>query len=342
MAQSSDEIVKREIIEHLGTEINGLKLRVFPEGSRDDQDLFSEGGLTFGQDGLKYGSCDACWYKKNVEWIDPFNHNVFNNAPVIALEGTDALDRGSRGNAQYQRFHHVLGAVKNGLIGVYYLRKGEFPIQHSLYGMAYYASKYEKGVYLIIDNLEELNDLLNFIDDEKKISNYINLKLNSMYELFLKDFKIKYGSWEKFALKRSTILFEDYVIKHAGRMRRSFTDGDQRGGHIALGEMYLTKYFFYHKKVFYLWPRMCNEDIEYLDKHKSDDKEWNLLRNEPDVQIITIDNLNGVPGNLRKRFLSVTDIPLKNAALKSYNASKKILEEGIRTRRIQIDLESII
>jgi len=40
--------------------------------------------------------------------------------------------------------------------------------------------------------------------------------------------------------------------------------------------------------------------------------------------------------------LSVTDIPLKNAALKSYNASKKILEEGIRTRRIQIDLESII
>ena len=62
MALSSDEIVKREIIETLGPNYKGLKLRIFPEGSNDDQRLFAQGGLTFSKDGIDYGSCDAGWY----------------------------------------------------------------------------------------------------------------------------------------------------------------------------------------------------------------------------------------------------------------------------------------
>ena len=47
MALSSDEIIKREIIETFGDHIGNLHLRIFPESSNDDQVLFTDGGLTF-------------------------------------------------------------------------------------------------------------------------------------------------------------------------------------------------------------------------------------------------------------------------------------------------------
>lgn len=42
MAQSSDELIKREIIQAVGYVRNGCRLRIFPEGSNDDQKLVSE------------------------------------------------------------------------------------------------------------------------------------------------------------------------------------------------------------------------------------------------------------------------------------------------------------
>lgn len=42
MALSSDEIVKREIVETLGVQVRNLRLRIFPEGSNDDQRLFTK------------------------------------------------------------------------------------------------------------------------------------------------------------------------------------------------------------------------------------------------------------------------------------------------------------
>lgn len=147
MAYSSDEIIKREIIDYLGYETHGIKLRVFPQSSNEDQKPFSEGGLTFGYKGVSYGSCDAAWYV-DEKWVDGLNEKEINQKPVIALEGTDALNRNSGGNALYQRFHHALGAVKNGVVGVYYLKKGKTKIQPDLFGMAYFASKVEKGKYL--------------------------------------------------------------------------------------------------------------------------------------------------------------------------------------------------
>ena len=139
MAYSSDEIIKREILDTLGHETNGIKLRIFPQSSNEDQKPFSEGGLTFGFEGVSYGSCDAAWYV-DEQWVDGLNGKEINKKPVIALEGTDALSRNSAGNALYQRFHHALGGVKNGIVGVYYLKKGNQKIQPDLYGMAYFAS----------------------------------------------------------------------------------------------------------------------------------------------------------------------------------------------------------
>jgi hypothetical protein len=90
MALSSDELVKRELIDTIGYEYFDYQARVFPEGSDQDQKKYFEGGLTFSFDKSDYGSCD-------LAYIDLKNENKL---PFIAIEGTNALNRGSSGNAQ--------------------------------------------------------------------------------------------------------------------------------------------------------------------------------------------------------------------------------------------------
>ena len=168
MALSSDELVKRELIDSIGVEHDGLTARVFPEGSNQDQRMFDEGGLTFSYQKSNYGSCDLAYVYSQT------------NKPYIAIEGTDALNRGSSGNAQYQRFHHSLGAVKNGFVGVYYLRKGTLKVSEDLYAMAYFASKKEKGFYVITQSIEEIKEILKFAGEpiEKRKSFLYNLIKN--------------------------------------------------------------------------------------------------------------------------------------------------------------------
>lgn len=328
MALSSDEIIKREIIETLGTTVRDLRLRIFPEGSNDDQKLFTEGGLTFSYAGVDYGSCDAGWvYKKDGKIV-----------PFIGLEGTDALNRKSSGNAQYQRFHHALGAVKNGLIGVYYLKKGIDKIQEDLYGMALSATKHEKGTYLIIDNLEDLRPILENYDNEEEVEKYLQNILKKMETKFLSKFNKKYkGSWEEFAKKRSTIIYEDKIIKYAGRMRRNFTDSSQRAGHIAVGEMYLTKYYFYGKRIIYLMPKMSASDIKYLDLHKADDKEWYLLRHEPMVEMKTRDDIIGLKQTTKNKLKNIENDPLKDYALMVWSECISEIDRGLRDGTLDVE-----
>ena len=328
MALSSDEIVKREIIDAFGDEIAGLDLRIFPESSNDDQVLFTEGGLTFSHEGVDYGSCDAGWFRQIGNEIIPF----------IGLEATDALNRKSSGNAQYQRFHHALGAVKNGLIGVYYLRKGIDKIQEDLFGMALKATEHEKGIYLIIDDLEDLRPVLLNNNDPQQLQLAIAKIQQRMQREFNRKFTRLYkGSWRTFANKRSTILLDNnIVVKYAGRMRRNFTDGSQRAGHIAVGEMYLTKYFFYGKRILYLMPKMTQEDIDYLDEHKSSDKEWYLLRHEPMVEMKTRDDLIGLDERTKSLLMAIKDEPLKDEALKIFNECMRTIVNGLKLGSITI------
>jgi hypothetical protein len=317
MAQSSDELIKREIVDFFAKQKGLPDLRIFPQTSNDDQQLFSQGGLTFGVDGTLYGSCDAAWLIPG-RWIDLYDGSKHDLRPVVALEGTDALNRGSSGNAQYQRFHHALGAVRNGVVGIYYFRSGIDKIQPDLFGMAVSASKLEKTPYLITDDLDEVKSIvLSAISGN--LNGYLDELVSKMELKFLVSFKKRYSSsWEKFSHDRSTIIKGDSVIKYAGRNIRNFTESSQRAGHIAVGEMYLTKYFFPDKKVDYLFPRMTNDDLKYLDGNKSTDKEWFLLRNEPNVAIRTLDELVGLDKNLRKAFISVRLDPLKGNALKVF------------------------
>lgn len=327
MALSSDEIIKNEIKETLGDRHGNLWLRIFPQSSNDDQKPFDKGGLTFSCDGVDYGSCDAGWYiRKNGE-----------TTPYIGLEGTDALNRKSSGNAQYQRFHHALGAVKNDLIGVYYLKKGRDKIQEDLFGMAYFASQHEKGVYLVIDDLKTIRPLVEHYDDKKIVEDCIHSILETMKEAFEQNFNKKYnGSWDKFSERRSTIIYPDKIIKYAGRMKRNFTDSSQRAGHIAVGEMYLTKYFFYGKRILYLMPKMTKEDVKYLDEHKADDKEWYLLRHEPQVELKTMDDINGLDLNIKNELLRIKDLPLKGDTLKVWNKCIKKIDLGLRNGTLEV------
>ncbi|MCL4322607.1 MAG: hypothetical protein M1273_08360 [Deltaproteobacteria bacterium] len=336
MAYSSDEIIKREIIDIVGYETNGIKLRIFPQSSNEDQKPFSEGGLTFGSNGVSYGSCDAAWFV-HEKWIDGLNGKEINVKPIIALEGTDALSRNSAGNALYQRFHHALGAVKNGVIGIYYLKKGKQEIQPDLFGMAYFASMIEKGKYLIIDDLSIVKELLDRYKNPESFAAYINAYLKKMHERFLKKFNTSYnGDWTQFAKKRSTILKDGYVIKYAGRMRRNFTDGSQRAGHIAVGEMFLTKYYFYDKKIYYLFPRMTHDDLIVLDQSKTTDKEWFLLRNEPNVEIKTMDDIEGLNLKTKKKLIRIKDKPLKRKPLSIFRKCMEDIVSKLESEKYRI------
>ena len=341
--QSSDEIIKHEIVTTVGTSYNNIRLRIFPQSSNFDQVPFSEGGLTFGVNNVLYGSCDAVWYIENKNFTDPYNNRSINIFPVIALEGTDALTRGSTGNAQYQRFHHALGAVKCGMIGIYYLKEGLAKIQTDLYRMAYIASKSEKGTYLVIQDLNIVNVLIEIIDEHgfesDRLKSYLNNLLEEMNLKWKIDFQKKYNNdWLKFSINRSTIIYEKYVIKYAGRMLRNFTDSSQRAGHIAVGEMFLTKYLFENIKVFYLFPKMFQADIDFLDSSKHLDKEWYLLRHEPNVRIITIDNLKNIPTDIYDKLYSIKDIPLKGMTLKIYNECVALIREMIEDGTVELSI----
>lgn len=337
MALSSDEIIKQEIVKTLGVQYGRIHLCAFPQTSRQDQDIFSQGGLTFGYNGVLYGSCDACWYI-NEEWTDGYDGSVIDRKPVIALEGTDALNRKSSGNAQYQRFHHALGAVKNGVIGIYYLKKGRDRIRPDLFGMAFFASKFEDGVYLVIDDLKVVKDILSLYETPAKLEDYINAYLDSMYSIFNNEFNRLYaGSWEKFAKRRSTVIKDNCVIKYAARMKRNFTEGSQRAGHIAVGEMYLTKYYFYNKKFYYLFLKMTSEELDYLDIHKANDKEWYLLRHEPNVEIRTIDDIIGLNPSIRDELIMIKDDPLNGGETnRIYNKCAKSIFDGLRNGSLDI------
>ena len=311
MTLSSDELVKRELIDTIGYEYFDYQARVFPEGSDQDQKKYFEGGLTFSFDKSDYGSCD-------LAYIDLKNENKL---PFIAIEGTDALNRGSSGNAQYQRFHHALGAVKNGFIGIYYLRPGNLQLQRDLYAMAYHSTKIEKGYYVITQDIEEIKEILRYGRESFEIlDKFLNELIYSKFQLFLDSFKSRYqNDWNLFSEERSTIIYKDYLIKYSARNILNFTVGSQRAGHIAVGEMYLTKYFFPELKFYYLWPRMTKVELDFLNASKKHDKEWNLLSTEYNVSLKTIDDLIGVPKAMKDGFKEISKVPLKGEPIKKYN-----------------------
>ena len=289
---TSDSITKSELIEQFENikDKNGFELRVFPEGSNDDQVLFKDGGCTFAYKGKTYGSCDGVIFKKNI---------------IVGIEMTDALNRGSSGSAQVQRFHHALGPVKNGYYGIYYLRKGRHSIRNDLYGMAYNISNSSSGKYLITDDLNIIDEFIKNSKDEKKLKKFISNYMDHMKSKFDLYFKTKFSSsWINYFDQRSTLEKKDYICRYQANGYRQFTEGTYRGGHLALGEMYLGRYLFdkisnNKKKLYMFFPRLEKKELENLKTRTNTNKELNLLFNEDNVYIKTIDDLKNLPNEIK-------------------------------------------
>lgn len=311
---TSDNITKNELKDIFNDIENkkNFKLRIFEEGSSADQELFEDGGCTFSYKNKVYGSCDAVIESDNF---------------VIAIEMTDALNRGSTGSAQIQRFHHALGAVKKGYLGIYYLRKGTTAIRADLYGMAYNISKIEKGNYLIIDDLKFIKELFKVIDQPLKYKNLINNHLTYMKNIFESDFNKKYVNWEDYFKKRSTLDMKTYICRYQANSYISFTEGQARGGHLALGEIYLGKYLFddvinNKKKLYMLFPRLEKKELNLLKKRIQTNKELNLILNEENTVIKTLEDISGIPKSIINMMKSLKKENLnKNPARKNYKES---------------------
>jgi hypothetical protein len=313
---TSDQITKQEltnIILPIKEKYPELEIRIFSEGSDQDQKIFEDGGCTFVHAGKKYGSCDAVLIYKDL---------------IIAIEMTDALNRGSSGSAQIQRFHHALGAVKKGYLGIYYLRHGKNTVQPVLYGMAVNCSKYSNGKYLITQDLKIVIRLIEeYAKSKKDYNSYLRDLISKMKEKFDLAFTKNYkDSWENFAEQRSLIIHDKYILKYVSSNYESFTVSSKRAGHITLGEFFLGRYLLEDlllnkKKYIFLLPRLTAADLKKLNEVKNEDKEWLLMNNEPNSSIKTIDDLTGLPKNLYATIQSIKTKPMTNGTLarKKYN-----------------------
>lgn len=308
MAQTSDDLIKGQF-QDIG-DVENLKLRIFHSDNASDQKLWINGGLSFGNSNMVYGSNDAGWYIEE-KWTDPLNKKECEFKPVIIVEGTDCLNTGSSGNAQYQRFFHVLGAVVCGVIGIYYLKKGKLKLRYDMMKAALNTSDIHKAPYLITTNIGDVEKLVKLygLKKFKEFERCVKKIQKEMLNYFNAIFMIKdKGNYENYYDKRSIVKTKDGdYIKYAGRNFRNFNESSQRAGHIALGEFLLAKYFL-NKKFYYLFPRMLGSEKERLNSRNA--KEWKIMKNDPMGNIITLEDLEGVPETLKKDILKLKDLPL--------------------------------
>lgn len=337
MANKSDDIIKREL-QDIG-DVGNLKLRIFPGGSREDQIHWVDGGLSFGYDNIMYGSCDGAWLIESP-WEDPLSKRKTDFTPILAIEGTLALERGSSGNAQYQRFFHALGAVLSGVIGVYYLRAGKDLMRYDLPKAALNASELHGIDYLVVDNLDDVKKLLVALssgqEQYKEVASEIKAKMEDRFNtVFSRKFK---GNMELYYQSRSVIRLDGLNIKYLAGNFRNFTESSQRGGHIVLGEFLLAKYMLKEPFVFLL-PRLLPEEVEKLDK--SNKKEWLVMRNDDMGKVLTLSDFEGVDEELKRGILALKDEPLGGSANGGkaklrWHVLMQDLESKLRTGQIKI------
>jgi hypothetical protein len=328
-----------------------LKLRTFTK-TQDEHKDWCDGGLRFGE----WGSCDAAWYEVG-KWKDPFTNRECNAIPRIAVEGTFGTERGHFGTAQYQRIHHVMGAVVRGIIGVYFIPKsstyflgGKRVHVHWLWQMvlaALNASKIYSSPFLIIDAnepqiLTELVKALGF-DDDVTANQIIQNCLDKMRDYVEENIPKRYDLNEYLNSMDDVILLSNTAVgKILSSNLSSFVSSSKRGGHIAIGEYLVHRYAFNKKKVFLIFPRLTTDNLAELDKRRKKKKEWNFLRNRNDLEIITFDDLQIENRQLRDKLLKIREKePLNKLPLaRVWKNIVKELKSGFITGEIQIKKKS--
>jgi len=82
---------------------------------------------------------------------------------------------------------------------------------------------------------------------------------------------------------------------------------------------------------------MSKDDLQYLDEHKRDDKEWRILRREPNIEIKTVDDIIGISTSVRDMLMSIKDEPLLGGeARRIYNECSQIIFDGLKRGTLHI------
>jgi hypothetical protein len=336
MAVSSDAVVK-QLLQEIGNR-GKLKLRIFPEDNNSDQKPWIDGGLSFGKRDLLYGSCDGAWYTEE-KWIDPQNKVTVDSKPIIAVEGTLALERGSTGSAQYQRFFHALGAVLSGVIGIYYLRQQEkhiykgrevsSKIRYDLPMAALNASDIHNTPYLVITNINDIKKLVTDLGNENLVQVEKTIKeiKEKMKKYFQDNAPKEYKNIEEYCKGRSIAKdAKGNFIKILSTNYQNLTLSEKRGGHIMLGEYFIAKYMLKGNLIMFL-PRLSRKDIEKLNA--SNKKEWKVLWEDSNGMVLTIEDFDGISEDMKRMIL-------KCNSYSEWLGLIKVLLDKIRKNEIRI------
>jgi len=354
MAYDSDTRVKETLKEiSRNAKIKNLTLRIFDE-SNEDQKHWTKGGLTFGPEDCLYGSNDAGWFLKKPYIIN--NRKISDFTPVLIVEGSYGTETGNTGSAQYARFSHALGAVRDGFIGVYFIpfestyRKadGSETTAYLRYDMIYAAlntSEAEKGEYLFIDAYDTklMEEFLIILDEGN------NEKINEMIiriKKIMRSFADKHSAAEDrkylYTSDRTGKLLMFNVVSFSAfnfRTNTKYKAGRFRNGHTIAGDA-LINYYWHKKPCDLILARFTHEDCKKLDSFKK--KEWLLLRTFEGIRIITLDDLEFREDNLKKELYGFLDeLPLLGKALLKKNKLANKIFEGFRNGTIKINEKSI-
>lgn len=363
MAYDSDARIKEDF-KRIGN-VGSLKLLVFDE-SHEDHMLWDK-GLTFQVNGVPYGSNDGIWYL-DEPWIVN-GKKIASRKPVIVVEGSYGTERGNTGSAQYARFAHALGAVMNGVVGVYFIPKisdyhkadGSTTIAKWRFDMVYGclgATKAEKTPYLMIDAYnKERPTLIEILKafasgNKEKIEEVINIALSKMKEYadatFCKTYRTENvdinlcvnDSRRSYAYNEKTIgkilMFNVVSFSNVNfRTGIRYRGGRFRNGHTIVGDALLTRYWF-NKNVDMIFPRWTHDDIERMDKLAQ--KEWLIMRTRSDINVITLDDMIFENKKLEKELRNFIDVlPLLGRAMLKKNILLKNLKGEFRAGKIEID-----
>lgn len=350
MAYDSDARVKETLKEiSRNAKIKNLHPKIFDE-SNEDQKHWTKGGLTFGPETCFYGSNDAGWFLKKPFIVN--NKKISDLTPVLIVEGSYGTETGNTGSAQYARFSHALGAVRDGFIGVYFIpfestyRKADGTettayLEYDMVYAALNASEVEKGEYLFIDayNKDLMIEFLKTLDEgnKDKIENIIK-KIKQIMKSYADE--RSRGKNKKYLYddeRVGKLLMFNVVAFSAFNFRTNtkYKAGSFRNGHTILGEALTIKYW--HKKPFDLvLARFTHDDCKKLDSFKK--KEWLLLRTFKDIRIITLDDLDFKNSELKKELYDFLDeLPLLGKSLLRKNVLAGKIFEGFRHGLIKIN-----
>jgi len=339
MGYDSDAEIKsmiRGIEERTRINESPIRLRLFPPDSRADQESWINGGLCFGHIDMMYGACDAVWYRESTRpWYDPMNkkYSALNEIPILAIEGTLALERRSSGSAQYQRFSHALGAVLSGVTGVYYLRKSRTvsKMRYDLPKAALNASQIHGAPYLVTNEIQDIEDLIGSIKrndtrERDRVVARIKQEMENYYQI---NCPSEYFDIERYCDGRSTAKMNDSnYLKILSTNIENLTTAQKRGGHILLGEYLIAKYMLnvtrFDKQIWCFLPRLTRRDI--ADLNASNKKEWRILWHDSGGRVVTLEDFEGVNSSFSDTIAGMRDKPLDRSS-RYYEEWREIVQK---------------